>query len=70
MSEPQPTPWREVEGEVVDANGVVVDATDEARKFVLACVNQHSELLAEIDRLKLKVAERSAKILELLEGRK
>ena len=57
MSEPQQTPWRRIGARLYDAydNAVKPDRTNNA--FILTCVNQHNELLAEIERLRAKVAE-------------
>ena len=57
MSEPQQTPWRHVGLWLRDADGNHVSHSYENVEFILTCVNQHNELLAEIARLRDKVAE-------------
>ena len=57
MKTPQQTPWRIDGGRVYDAYGNQVTLGLDNLEFVIACVNQHNELLAEIVRLRAKVAE-------------
>ena len=57
MSQPQQTPWRIDGGRVYDAYGNQVTLGLDNLEFVVACVNQYDELLAEIARLRDKVAE-------------
>jgi hypothetical protein len=59
MSEPQQTPWR-IEawaGRIYDADGYEIEMDSANVTFIADCVNQHNELLAEIARLRDKVAE-------------
>ena len=47
MSQPQQTPWRIDGGRVYDAYGNQVTFGLDNLEFVVACVNQHNELLKE-----------------------
>lgn len=47
MSQPQQTPWRIDGGRVYDAYGNQVTLGLDNLEFVVACVNQHNELLKE-----------------------